>query len=217
MKNAVPTTTAFTPTSMLRGPSDAEMLKSNPFRNYDPSRIRLGPETLPPLPPSRSTATKSKTKLAAGKTARRAVAQAEKKERVASPLNEVYPVSAEDGTTTLGEFSFEEILASRLGLSCAPLVEWQEKALETGEAFAVDKRGEAILFDAQGQPMFTYLRDRLGARLFSPVSLLFEIDRLTGEENTGAEEERQQCEEEGARRRAEARQPEEEARLKGVS
>lgn len=103
----------------IRAPSEAEALRANPFKHYPNADLSFADMTnleqaRPVLRPTTTKAAKLKPKMTALATAQ--TTASERKERVASPLEEIYP--DDNPTTNLKyvENSFEEIMAMRRGL-----------------------------------------------------------------------------------------------------
>lgn len=177
----------------LRGPPEAELLRSDPFRHYTQGIVNLAeiPELPFAQPPSASTsssssrtaAIKSSSSKVSSSSSRAksasqpsssagvsstALAPGEKrKERVASPLHEIYPEGAHGP-----EYSFEELRAQKRhlrklktgqpGSACTWHEEqpWQVEARTLHTYWRVDGNGQVVLRDPHsGEALFNYLRE----------------------------------------------------------
>jgi hypothetical protein len=177
----------------LRGPGEAELLRQDPFRHYQSGAIILADLPDPAITPStkelkstttsNSSATSTATRNSNCPTHVRAstsqpnskvrndststsLAPGEKrKERVASPLHDIYPEGAQGP-----EYSFEELLASKRQLrvlqsgQSGPKARrqdepWQEEARQLGTCWTCDFQGEVQLRDSvTGEALFEYLK-----------------------------------------------------------
>jgi len=186
--------TGLSTAKSLRAPPEAEMLRSDPFRHYAKDMVNLA--EIPELPFMQSTSsgiasdskssssrtqsstskpsTSSSSKLkASSSTATHTTSNAllipgeKRKERVASPLHEIYPEGANGP-----EYSFEEIRAAKRHLRklktgefgsaslCGFNEAWQVEARTTYTSWRVDGLGQVILRDPHsGEALFQYLRE----------------------------------------------------------
>lgn len=174
----------------LRAPPEAELLRSDPFRHYAKEMVNLVEvPDLPFMQPSsngtsgdvskssnKATATGTKSSSSTSSRVRSSsssgstLAPSEKrKERVASPLHEIYPEGANGP-----EYSFEELQAAKRHLrrlktgqfgsaSTAFSTEdtWKIEARNLHTSWRVDKNGQVILRDPHsGEALFIYLREQ---------------------------------------------------------
>lgn len=216
----------------LRAPAEAELLRRNPFRNYqeavelseipDVSKIPASAldDRAPRAVSSNHTHASSSARPADSSSSQRKSQTAtaptgQKKEKVASPLHQIYP----DGFPG-AEFSIEEIRAMRLGmrdlragsLTLPGEEKWQHEARENGIAYRFDAQGSIILRDpASGRALFAYLAKQDAAE---QEAKLAQCRREKGE---ATERDRQAAEAAVARQQAEdmaARAAEEQRQLR---
>lgn len=176
----------------IRAPPEADLLRSDPFRHYQKNTVILA--EIPDLPfastakttglastsgPSRPSKTSStSSRISSSSKSKPTSSQAtsssssstlppgeKRKERVASPLHEIYPEGANGP-----EYSFEELLAAKRhlrklkngqpGSRSVPSDEpWQVEARELQTPWKLDANGEVLLRDPHsGEALFKYLQ-----------------------------------------------------------
>lgn len=166
----------------LRAPAEAELLRRNPFRHYAeavelpeiPDVSSITPSALENRP-SRMAASTASVKSSALRPAQPSSSgqsksaaasgshQSQKREKVASPLHDIYP----DGFPG-PEFSIEEIRAARRGirdlrsgslkLGAESKEAWYSETREKGSIYRFDTAGQVVLRDPEsGVALFGYL------------------------------------------------------------
>lgn len=178
----------------LRAPPEAGLLRSDPFRHYDKDMVSLA--EIPELPfnnqptssssssipkssssrptsssvkASSSTSSRSKPSSSSAQASSSTLAPGEKrKERVASPLHEIYPEGANGP-----EYSFEEIRAAKRNLRSLKSGElkhsalipdqeqWYIEASKSRTPWKIDNDGKVLLRDSHsGEALFQYLKEQ---------------------------------------------------------